>query len=159
MDDTLLSAAAYKFTCVKGDHSLEIATRAHVAIASMMGRPAGIRKARTALSVSDKKKVLDELKTGKAIVDVAAKFQISRRQVSNIRKHSDAVVKCITRRDMPIHSKLTSNKAKHPNIDMAVFEWFHSIRVLWGCRKPLAACIKSPYKSPCSVCSKAAKCA
>ena len=36
-----------------------------MAIASMMGRPTGIRKARTALSVSDKKKVLDELKAGK----------------------------------------------------------------------------------------------
>ena len=108
-----------------------------MAIASKMGRPAGIRKARTALSVSDKKKVLDELKAGKLTVDDAAEFQISRRQVSNIRKHSDAVLKCITRRDIPIHSKLTSNKAKHPNIDMVVFEWFHSIRVLRGCRKPL----------------------
>ena len=108
-----------------------------MAIASIMGRPTGIRKARTALSVSDKKKVLDELKAGKPTVDVAAEFQIRQRQVSNIRKHSDAVVKCITRRDTPIHSILTSNKAKHPNIDMAVFEWFHLIRVLQGCRKPL----------------------
>ena len=38
----------------------------------MMGRPAGIRKARTALSVADKKKALDELKAGKPAVDVAA---------------------------------------------------------------------------------------
>eukprot|EP00731_Ephydatia_muelleri_P037465 Em0478g1a len=50
----------------------------------MMGRPAGIRKARTALSVADKKKVLDELKAGKPAVDVAAEFEISRRQVFNI---------------------------------------------------------------------------
>ena len=114
-------------------------------------RPAGIRKARTALSVADKKKVLDELKAGKPAVDVAAEFEISRRQVFNIRKHSDAVVKCITRRDIPIHSKVTSNKAKHPSIDTAVFDWFRSIRVLRGCRKPLYTCIKSPYKSPCSV--------
>ena len=64
----------------------------------MMGRPAGIRKARTALSVADKMKVLDELKAGKPAVDVAAEFEISRRQVFNILKHSDAVVKCITRR-------------------------------------------------------------
>ena len=63
-----------------------------MAIASMMGRPTGIRKARTALSVSDKKKVLDELKAGKPTVDVAAEFQIRQRQVSNICKHSDAVV-------------------------------------------------------------------
>ena len=41
----------------------------------MMGRPAGIRKA---LSVADKKKVLDELKAGKPAVDVAAEFEISR---------------------------------------------------------------------------------
>ena len=75
-----------------------------MAIASKMGRPAGIIKARTALSVSDKKKVLDELKAGKLTVDVAAEFQISRRQVTNIRKYSDAVLKCITRRDIPIHS-------------------------------------------------------
>ena len=79
--------------------SLEIATRAHAALALMMGRPAGIRKARTSLSVSDKKKVLDELKTGTAIVDVAAKFQISRRQVSNICKHrpSDAQLLNVSR--------------------------------------------------------------
>ena len=51
----------------------------HVAIALMMGRPAGMRKARTALSVADKKKVLDELKAGKPAVDVAAEFQISQR--------------------------------------------------------------------------------
>ena len=49
----------------------------------MMGRPAG------ALSVADKKKVLDELKAGKPAVDVAAEFEMSRRQVFNIpRKNS-----------------------------------------------------------------------
>ena len=37
---------------------------------------------RTVLSVSDKKKVLDELKAGKPTVDVVAEFQISRRQVA-----------------------------------------------------------------------------
>ena len=42
-----------------------------------------------------------------------------------------------SRRDIPIHSKVTSNKAKHPNIDTAVFDWFRSIRVLRSCRKPL----------------------
>ena len=94
------------------------------------------RKPRRCIELREKKKVLEELKAGKHVLDVAAEFGISTRQVYDIRKHKDAIDLHIKSGDIPMHSKVAKNKSKHPDIDRSVFEWFCSIRKLRRGRKP-----------------------
>ena len=84
-------------------------------------------------------KIIDELKFGKSIPDihVCTEFGISKSQVYRIYKGRDTFIENVSKGNIPVHSKLSVNKAKYPAIDNAVFEWFCSLRSLKGVRKPL----------------------
>ena len=89
------------------------------------------------LDVQGKMKIIDELKLGKSIPDICTEFGISKSQVYRIYKGRDTFTENISKSNIPVHSKLSVNKAKYPAIDNVVFEWFCFLRWLKGVRKPL----------------------
>ena len=84
------------------------------------------------LSEKEKQKVLSELKAGKPPLDVADEFGISKTQVYSIQGKRCAFIGSVL-----LYAKVTSSRAKYPDIDRAVYKWFRSIRTLSGARKPL----------------------
>lgn len=85
---------------------------------------------RKSLKLGEKMKVIDELKAGKQVGDIREEFGISKTQVYKINKDKDVLQSSALSGSIPNKSKLTTNKAKHPDINRAVFDWFCSIRTL-----------------------------
>ena len=79
-------------------------------------------------------RIINELKVGKSVPDVAQQFVIGITRVYNIYKVKDELLKSIE--SVPQDS-IRKTKEKHPVIDAAVFDWFYSLRTLRGARKPL----------------------
>lgn len=95
------------------------------------------RRSRRCISVEDKLKVLQDLKFGKSYTDIVEQYGISKSQLYEIKKHEVTLKELTSTNGCPKQSKIVKNKAKHPAIDNAVFEWFCSMRALKGNRKPL----------------------
>ena len=95
------------------------------------------RKPRKSLELCEKLKVIDELKAGKSIDDVHVQFGISKSQAYQLYKDKDALRVSALSGSVPIRSKFRKNKARQPEIDRAVFDWFCSVRSFRGAGKSL----------------------
>lgn len=81
--------------------------------------------------------MIDEVKAGKPVVDVAKDFGISKTQVYTLLKSKESLQKVFTNKEVPVSSKVSKNKSVYSDVDEAVFEWFCSVRKLRGTKKPL----------------------
>ena len=95
------------------------------------------RKNRKSLTLADRMKFISEVKAGKPLGDACLDFGIGKTQAYKILKAKDTIQKCVTSGSVPVDSKLVQNKSKHPEIDLAVFEWFCSVRTFRGAHKSL----------------------
>ena len=94
-------------------------------------------QSRKNLDIQNKLKVIEDFKLGKSIPDICAEFGVSKSQVYRIIKGKETITKNISKGNIPVHSKLSLNKAKYPAIDNGVYEWMCSLRSLCGTRRPL----------------------
>ena len=91
-------------------------------------------KGRKNLDIQDKIKIIEDLKS---IPDICTEFDVSKSQVYRIYKGKETITKNFSKGNIPVHSKLSVNKAKYTAIDNGVYEWICSLRSLRGTRKPL----------------------
>ena len=92
------------------------------------------RKPRKSLELCE---VIKEVKAGKPIDDVCVQFGISKSQAYQLYKDKDALQVSALSGSVPVHSKFRKNKARTPEIDRAVFDWFCSVRSFRGAGKSL----------------------
>ena len=95
------------------------------------------RKTRKCLTISENINVIKEIRNGRPVKQVASVFGISVAHAYRIFKRKTTLETCQGNGIVPSHSKIIVNKAKHREIDEAVFEWFYHLRKFHGARKPL----------------------
>ena len=93
------------------------------------------RKTRRCLQRTEKLKILSELQRGTRVEDIAKKYDISIQQAYKIVKAKHSLTEL--KNGLSMHSKILVSRAKYPDIDRSVFEWFCSIRAFRGRKKPL----------------------
>eukprot|EP00731_Ephydatia_muelleri_P034635 Em0069g10a len=94
------------------------------------------KKARKCRSVLERLKLVDEIKQDKQVKEVAREFGVSKAQAYKVFKSKDNLKKLVHTGLVPLELKIVLNKAKHKEIDEAVFGWFCSLRTFNGTRKP-----------------------
>ena len=70
-------------------------------------------------------------------------FGISKSQAYQLYKDKDALQVSARSGSVPVHSKFRKNKARTPEIDRAVFDWFCSVRSFRGAGKSLPLAMAS----------------
>lgn len=74
------------------------------------------KKTRKCLSVLERLKLVDEIKQGKQVKEVAREFGVSNAQAYKIFKCKDKLKKLAHTGLVPLKSKIVVNKAKHKEI-------------------------------------------
>ena len=79
------------------------------------------------LTLKEKLGVIDAVKAGKPIDDVAKEFGISKTQAYKLFKTKDTLLHTAAANGngVPMSSKFMKNKGKYPAIDKAVYEWVY----------------------------------
>lgn len=86
------------------------------------------RKKRNALSLAEKLKVIEELKKGHTQREMAISLGVSKTQIQQVHSSSKQICKAIQEAAIPAKSKLKTSKARNPEIDQAVYQWFCKMR-------------------------------
>ncbi|XP_023237333.1 jerky protein homolog-like, partial [Centruroides sculpturatus] len=88
------------------------------------------KRKRVVLSVSDKLKIIDQLKCGASGSSLARKYGVGNATISDIKKNSNAIKKfasVLDSEDGSLHRK-TMRMAENKDLDIAVFTWFMQVR-------------------------------
>lgn len=88
------------------------------------------KRKRIVLSVSDKLKIIDQLKNGASGSSLAREYGVGQATISDIKKNSDAITKfasLLDSEDGSLHRK-TMKMAENQNLDTAVYTWFMQVR-------------------------------
>lgn len=95
------------------------------------------RKSGQPLSISDRLMVLKRLDRGEKQSKIVQELGLSKSQVSRIYCDRVKLKKIEQDKSVPLKSKLALAKAKHPELDDAIFKWFVHIQHPSGKCKPL----------------------
>lgn len=87
-----------------------------------------VKRVRAPLSVKDKLKVIDMLKSGNSQRKIAIEFDISKSQVQQIGKNQDEILKGVDSGDLKLSAKVTKNRSENKELDDAVYTWFTEMR-------------------------------
>ncbi|XP_067120113.1 jerky protein homolog-like [Centruroides vittatus] len=82
------------------------------------------------LSVSDKLKIIDQLKSGASRLSLAGEYGVGKTTITDIKKNSDAIKKFASvfdSEDGSLHRK-TMKMAENTDLDTAVYTWFMQVR-------------------------------
>ncbi|XP_023239995.1 jerky protein homolog-like [Centruroides sculpturatus] len=88
------------------------------------------KRKRVVLSVSDKLKIIDQLKCGASGSSLARKYGVGNATISDVKKNGDAITKftsVLDSEDGSLHRK-TIRMAENQNLDIAVYTWFMQIQ-------------------------------
>jgi uncharacterized protein YerC len=87
-----------------------------------------IKKVRAPLTVKDKLKVIDMLKSGNSQRKIAIEFGISKSQVQQIGKNQEEILKGVDSGDLKLSAKVTKNMSENKELDDAVYDLFLEMR-------------------------------
>ncbi|XP_045035833.1 jerky protein homolog-like [Daphnia magna] len=87
-----------------------------------------VKRVRAPLTVKDKLKVIDMLKSGNSQRKIAIEFDISKSQVQQIGKNQDEILKGVDSGDLKLSAKVTKNRSENKELDDAVYTWFTEMR-------------------------------
>lgn len=88
------------------------------------------KRKRVVLSVSDKLKIIDQLKNGASGSRLAREYGVGNATILDIKKNSDAITKfasVLDSEDGSLHRK-TMKMAEKQDLDTAVYKWFMQVR-------------------------------
>ncbi|KAF4030277.1 Tc5 transposase DNA-binding domain [Phytophthora infestans] len=86
----------------------------------------GAKRKRVVLSIHDKQQVLQRLESGEQPIAIARAFDISRQQVSDIKKNKDRIVAfCIDAKHMSTLKRKTlkATSEYHPGVEQELYRW------------------------------------
>ena len=86
------------------------------------------RTKRHALSLEERCAVLRLIEEGKSQRKIAKILGVSKTQIQNIQASRSRINQAVKDPIVPRKSKITTVKAKHPQLDKAVYEWFCRMR-------------------------------
>ena len=86
------------------------------------------KKVRTAVTVDNKLKIIERLKSGASIRAIASEFGISKSQVHRVGLNKENIQSAVQSGNLQVTSKIIVNKSKQKDLDDAVYKWFHEMR-------------------------------
>ena len=95
------------------------------------------RKKRNALSLGEKRKVIELLEQRGSQRKIAITMGVSKTQIQQIHCSSELIRKAIQETAIPMQSKLKTPRAHNPELDQSVYDWFCKMRNPHNRCKPL----------------------